>query len=65
MQLSLEGITKDREAYLKAGYTLPAFDYEKVRQNTLLNPRWIHFGPGNLFMRFKSFWMPGKWTPGS
>ncbi len=54
MQLSLEGITKDREAYLKAGYTLPAFDYEKVRQNTLLNPRWIHFGPGNLFKAYQA-----------
>lgn len=54
MQLSLEGITKNREAYLKAGYTLPAFDYEQVRQNTLRHPRWIHFGPGNLFKAYQA-----------
>lgn len=54
MQLSLEGITKNRDAYLKAGYTMPQFDYEHVRQNTLKNPRWIHFGPGNLFKAYQA-----------
>ena len=54
MKLSLEGIRQNQDAYLKAGYSLPTFDYEKVRQNTLQNPLWIHFGPGNLFRAYQA-----------
>lgn len=54
MQLSLEGINKNWDSYQKAGYALPAFDYERVRQNTLQNPVWIHFGLGNLFRAYQA-----------
>ncbi len=31
---------------------LPTFDIEKVAQNTDKNPKWIHFGAGNIFRGF-------------
>ncbi|MCM1112962.1 MAG: mannitol dehydrogenase family protein [Muribaculum sp.] len=52
MQLSREGIRRNREEYLRKGYVLPSFDYESVLQNTRRSPLWIHFGPGNLFKAF-------------
>ncbi len=52
MKLNLEDIHLNRMAYLAAGYELPTFDYNKVRRNTLESPKWIHFGPGNLFKAF-------------
>lgn len=54
MKLTLEGICKDREAYLAAGYALPAFDYETVKKNTYERPVWIHFGAGNIFRAFQA-----------
>ena len=54
MKLTLDGIRKDRAAYLAAGYSLPSFDYEAVKQNTYENPAWIHFGAGNIFRAFQA-----------
>jgi len=34
------------------GYVLPKFDIEKVRENTLKAPVWLHFGAGNIFRAF-------------
>ena len=48
MKLTLEGIKKDRDAFLAAGYRLPAFDYSQVAENTQKRPVWIHFGAGNI-----------------
>ena len=48
MKLTLEGISKDRAAYEAAGYKLPAFDYEVVKENTKNRPVWIHFGAGYM-----------------
>ncbi|MBQ7924929.1 MAG: mannitol dehydrogenase family protein [Lachnospiraceae bacterium] len=53
MKLTLEGIRKDRAAYEAAGYKLPAFDYDKVKENTKNRPVWIHFGAGNIFRAFQ------------
>lgn len=36
------------------GYTLWKFDREKVKEETLKNPRWIHFGAGNIFRAFQA-----------
>lgn len=52
MKLSLKSLQTDRAAYLKAGFHLPEFDYDKVRHDTLSHPVWLHFGPGNLFKAF-------------
>ncbi len=53
MKLTLEGIKKDRAAFEAAGYKLPAFDYDKVKENTAKRPVWIHFGAGNIFRAFQ------------
>ena len=54
MKLTLEGIRKDRMAYEAAGYRLPVFDYEAVKENTRKRPVWIHFGAGNIFRAFQA-----------
>lgn len=51
MKLSLEGI-KDTESYKKANISLPQYDIEKLREKTLVNPGWLHFGGGNIFRAF-------------
>jgi len=37
---------------LEAGIAIPAFDREKVAEQTYRHPVWIHFGAGNLFRCF-------------
>ena len=49
MKLNLESL-KNREGW--KGYRLPSFDYEKIKKNTMENPKWIHFGSGNIFRIF-------------
>lgn len=51
MKLNDAGL-KDRAAWEKAGYELPKFNRDKVRENTLKNPVWLHFGAGNIFRGF-------------
>lgn len=53
LNLNAEGI-KNREAWEKAGYELPTFDFDKVKAETKKNPRWIHFGAGNIFRAFQA-----------
>ena len=53
MELTLNGILKDRRAFEAAGYRLPSFDYEKVSAKTKAEPTWIHFGAGNIFRAFQ------------
>ena len=36
----------------KAGIKLPGFDREAMIASTRKNPRWVHFGPGNIFRIF-------------
>ena len=54
MKLTLEGIRESRAEYVAAGYKLPAFDYETVKENTIKRPVWIHFGAGNIFRAFQA-----------
>lgn len=51
MKINLEGI-EDRKQWEGKGYTLPAYDIEKMKKVTEENPFWIHFGAGNLFRAF-------------
>ena len=51
MKLTLEGI-KNREAWEKAGITLPRYDVEKVSEKARKEPEWVHFGIGNIFRIF-------------
>lgn len=54
MQLTLEGLQNNREAFERAGYRLPTFDHAKVTENTKTHPVWIHFGAGNIFRAFQA-----------
>lgn len=54
MKLTRAGLEADRNAFLAAGYKLPTFDYDMIRENTLKNPVWIHFGAGNIFRAFQA-----------
>ena len=54
MKLTLEGIRKDKAAFEAAGYQLPSFDYEAVKEKTCKEPVWIHFGAGNIFRAFQA-----------
>ena len=51
MKLTLEGI-KDCELWHKAGIVLPGYDVEKVSQKAKEEPKWVHFGIGNIFRIF-------------
>ena len=51
MKLSVEGI-KNRAAWLENGIRLPEFDIAAVREETVKNPEWVHFGAGNIFRGF-------------
>ena len=52
MKLSLESISKEREAWEKAGVKLPSFDVAAMRAATEESPEWVHFGAGNIFRGF-------------
>ena len=51
MKLNLKALTKP-EQWTEKGYQLPAFDIDVVREKTLANPVWLHFGAGNIFRGF-------------
>ena len=51
MRLNYNGL-KDAEAWKKAGIELPPYDPQKLADNTRKNPRWVHFGIGNIFRIF-------------
>lgn len=42
----------ERDKWNKADIKLPQFDYERVCKNTVQNPKWVHFGSGNIFRGF-------------
>jgi len=54
MKLTRTDVAGQRNAYLAAGYSLPAFDYETILKNTKKRPVWIHFGAGNIFRAFQA-----------
>ena len=51
MKLTIEGI-KDGVAWKNAGITLPGYDVEKVSDKAKEEPRWVHFGIGNILSVF-------------
>ena len=51
MRLNLDAL-KDRSAWESAGFKLPEFNIEKIKENTQKDPNWIHFGAGNIFRAF-------------
>ena len=53
MKLNNTGIA-DKKQWLDKGYKLPEYDRDAVRANTVKNPKWIHFGAGNIFRAFQA-----------
>lgn len=51
LYLNLESI-KNKKIWEQQGFKLPEYDILKIRENTINNPRWLHFGAGNLFRAF-------------
>jgi fructuronate reductase len=51
MRLSEQQLLK-RELWERAGIALPRFDRAAMIQATDANPRWVHFGAGNIFRAF-------------
>ena len=51
MELTLSGI-KNTADFQAAGITLPQYDVEKMIEDTGKNPKWVHFGAGNIFRIF-------------
>ena len=43
---------KNPEFWADAQVRLPQFDWKKMRESTMKNPTWIHFGAGNIFRGF-------------
>lgn len=41
-----------QELVNKTNIKLPLFNRRQVKENTKKNPKWIHFGPGNIFRAF-------------
>ena len=51
MKLTVNGM-KEREAWEKAGITLPGYNVEEVSERAKKEPVWVHFGIGNIFRIF-------------
>ena len=51
MKLNYDGL-KDTAAWEKAGIELPPYDAEALAKLTVADPRWAHFGVGNIFRIF-------------
>ncbi|NLC40455.1 MAG: mannitol dehydrogenase family protein [Clostridiaceae bacterium] len=51
MKLNLNSI-KNSKLWEEQGFLLPQYDIDLLRVKTKASPRWLHFGPGNLFRMF-------------
>lgn len=51
MRLTMNGI-KSRDAWEKAGITLPGYNVKAVSEKAKKEPAWVHFGIGNIFRIF-------------
>ena len=50
--LSLKKWQDHRDEFERAGIGLPTYDVEAVREAGVAQPRWVHFGGGNLYRAF-------------
>ncbi len=49
-----KSVFTDKAAWEAKGYSVPTFDYEAVKAKTLAEPKWVHFGAGNIFRAFQA-----------
>lgn len=54
MQLSEQGLAKEKAQWEAAGYGLPQYDHAEMVKATRENPFWLHFGAGNIFRAFQA-----------
>lgn len=47
-----ENELKEKEQWLAKDFVLPEFDREAVKKKTSAEPKWVHFGAGNIFRAF-------------
>ena len=52
MVLNNESV-KNQE-WKEKGYFVPSYDREKMIEETVANPEWVHFGAGNIFRAFQA-----------
>jgi len=52
MKLTIKGLNDKN--WKEKGYMLPQFSIDKVKENTKKNPKWVHFGAGNIFRGFQA-----------
>ncbi|WP_035766442.1 mannitol dehydrogenase family protein [Butyrivibrio sp. NC2002] len=53
MKLDAAGL-RSENTWKEKGYYLPSFDREKMIEETVKNPKWVHFGAGNIFRAFQT-----------
>jgi fructuronate reductase len=51
--------------WISAGVSLPSYDIPAVAERTVKNPRWLHFGVGNIFRSFIARLIEGPLGKGS
>ena len=51
MELTLNGL-RDKQAWASANIALPHYDVAALQKKTYEEPRWVHFGIGNIFRIF-------------
>ncbi|MFV0365291.1 MAG: mannitol dehydrogenase family protein [Mangrovibacterium sp.] len=52
MKLNINTLSNDRAKLEAASFELPQFNLQAIKENTKTNPKWIHFGAGNIFRAF-------------
>ena len=51
LKLNYEGI-KNKDEWSKKQIRIPDYNIDEVKDATLKNPKWVHFGAGNIFRAF-------------
>ena len=54
LTLTQECLVNNRKEWEEAGYALPHYDRIEMARETARNPKWIHFGAGNIFRAFQA-----------
>ncbi len=52
MKLNKQSLLNNSNLFEASEFALPQFNIEQISEQTALNPKWIHFGAGNIFRAF-------------
>ncbi len=53
MKLNLNSL-QEKANWQDRGFELPQYDVKEIRNNTIQNPTWVHFGAGNIFRAYQA-----------